>query len=226
MIARARTGAQEGLWIRAVRQSAGRGRLGRAWESATGNLFASTLVRLQNGDPPASTLAFVAGLAAHRTIAEHIPEYPTELKWPNDILVRNRKICGMLLERVEDAVIVGIGINIASAPEIEGRKLTCLQAECVSSGLTADMLVEELAANFAVQCHDWRTLPLSSLLDKWCTNAHKTGTDIQVSQNANDRLSGKFAGLSQDGSLRLLTGDGTMHVIHAGDVELIRDIER
>jgi len=223
---RAEQGAPEGLWIRAERQTARRGRLGRKWEGQTGNLYASTLVRLSPDDPPPATLAFVTGIAVQRVIRAHISGGCVELKWPNDVLVDDKKICGMLLEHVGDAIIVGIGVNITNAPEIPGREVTYMHGQGASPSLNAGILVAELADSFATACHDWRAQPLITLLDNWSANAHKLGTEIIVSQNRNDRISGQFAGLTLDGSLKLRADDGQTHIIHAGDVEIVRDMER
>ena len=73
MLGLAKSGAEEGLWLRAERQTAGRGRQGRAWVSPEGNAYASTLVRLRPTDPPAATLALVAAVALHETIALYLP---------------------------------------------------------------------------------------------------------------------------------------------------------
>src|ERR1700743_1737413 len=95
----ARHGAAEGLWLRAERERAGRGRQGRAWESPPGNLFASTLVSVRPGEPAAPTLALVAAVA----LAEASEAYGVTamLKWPNDLLVDGAKLSGILLERVD-----------------------------------------------------------------------------------------------------------------------------
>ncbi len=85
MKARALNGAEEGLWLRAERQSGGVGRLGRKWESPAGNLYCSTLVACRGGDPAPSTLSFVAALAVHKTVSAFLPHDDIWLKWPNDI---------------------------------------------------------------------------------------------------------------------------------------------
>ena len=91
MLALAEQGETEGLWLRAKRQSGGRGRLGRAWESPVGNLYCSTLIRLQPGDPMAHTLALVAANAVHALVAP-LCAGQARIKWPNDILVDGAKI--------------------------------------------------------------------------------------------------------------------------------------
>src|SRR5438093_256869 len=112
----AREGAPEGLWLRAEQQTGGRGRQGRTWLSPPGNLYASTLVRLTAGDPPAATLSLVAGVALHQVTQAYAPEVPLQLKWPNDLLANGAKLAGILLERHEDAVIAGFGVNLAEYP--------------------------------------------------------------------------------------------------------------
>ncbi len=97
--ARAREGAAEGLWIRAERQTGGRGRQGRDWRSPPGNLYASTLVRLREGDPPAATLALVAAVALHEAAAGIAPQSAIRIKWPNDLMLDGAKLAGSRRER-------------------------------------------------------------------------------------------------------------------------------
>ncbi|RZL52832.1 MAG: biotin--[acetyl-CoA-carboxylase] ligase, partial [Sphingomonas sp.] len=121
----ARQGAEEGLWLRAERQTAGKGRLGRQWVSEPGNLYASTLVRLRPADPAPATLALVAAVALHRAVGVFLPD-AARLKWPNDLLLGDAKLSGILLERSEDAVVVGIGVNLAHHPDLPDRATTSL----------------------------------------------------------------------------------------------------
>src|SRR3546814_17137925 len=95
----ARQGAPEGQWVRADRQTGGRGRRGRTWVSEPGNLYASTLIRLRGGDPPAQQLGFVAALALHRALSAWAPAARLSLKWPNDLLMDGAKLSGILRER-------------------------------------------------------------------------------------------------------------------------------
>ena len=84
LAALARAGAEEGLWLRAERQTGGKGRQGRHWESPAGNLHASTIVRLRPEDPPAPTLALVAAVALHESVSKHAEG--VQIKWPNDLV--------------------------------------------------------------------------------------------------------------------------------------------
>ena len=99
MLHLAREGAAEGLWLRAERQLAGRGRQGRGWDSPVGNFYGSTLVRLRRGDPAPATLGFVAAVALAELVDGLLPGGGPMLKWPNDLLIDGAKLSGALLER-------------------------------------------------------------------------------------------------------------------------------
>ena len=106
---------EEGKWLVADRQTAGRGRRGRPWIDAPGNFMGSTLVCLRHDDPLAPTLSLVAALAVYDAIAVHLaPTSKLICKWPNDVLLDGAKFCGILLEREGDNVVIGIGVNWAT----------------------------------------------------------------------------------------------------------------
>ena len=225
MVERARQGAPEGLWLRAERQTGGRGRLGRRWESPVGNLYASTLVRPCAGDPPPQTLAFVAGLAVVDSADAWLPKDEgrerVRLKWPNDVLLDGAKLSGMLLESTGDAVVVGIGVNIAVAPEVAGRDTAALIAAGALPGFDAAVFVETLAERFATQLAIWRGQGLAAVLERWSARAHGIGERLVV-RPGGEPVEGSFAGLDPHGGLLLRRDDGTLLTVHAGDVELMR----
>ena len=220
MKARALSGAGEGLWLRAEKQTGGVGRLGRKWESPEGNLYCSTLVTCRHTDPAPSSLSFVAALAVYKTISAHLPHNDVILKWPNDILVSGNKICGILLERSGDAVVVGIGVNIAVAPQVEGRTVTSLYQEGADRKVDAAMFLETLAPIFANMLTDWRQSGLGAILTAWQDCAHPLGTRLITTDEKGGRIEGEYAGLSDDGALRLRKANGTLIAIHAGDVHV------
>lgn len=195
--------------------------MGRNWVSSPGNLYASTIIRLSAHDPSPATLAFVAGLAAHETIRQIAPEIAIQLKWPNDVLTSTgAKLCGILLERADDAIVAGFGINLAHHPENVGRATADLR------GLGANppepqVVCEMLAAFLAEGLRKWRQEPLASLLRAWEAAAHPHGTALQVSLPDGEHLEGLFAGLAVDGALRLRLADGEIRAIHAADIFLI-----
>lgn len=218
MLARAAQGAAEGEWLRADRQTAGRGRQGRGWESPPGNLFASTLVRLRPSDPQAATLALVAAVALDEAVAVFLPSAGT-LKWPNDLLIGGAKLSGILLERSGDTVVIGFGVNLAHHPENLDRPATSLAVH--GAAPEPQIFLETLADTFARWLSRWRSEGLAPIRDRWLARAHPLGTALTARLADGSSVDGLFDGLDPDGALILRLADGTPRVIHAGDVFLI-----
>lgn len=220
MLGLARGGAGEGLWLRAGAQTDGRGRQGRAWSSPLGNLYTSTLIRMAAGDPPAPTLALVAAVALRE--AADVFGASAEIKWPNDLLVAGAKLSGILLERADDAVVIGFGVNLAHHPEGLGRATTSVLA---LTGAAPDpgTFLEVLAESFARWLGRWRNGGVAAIRAAWLEAAHAPGTPLSVTLPDGEALEGLFDGLDEAGALRLRLAGGAVRVIHAGDVFLIRD---
>ena len=208
--------AVEGDWLIARRQSSGRGRQGRAWLSSDGNFFGSTLIQLRDGDPQAPTLALVAGLALADAVEAAAPGEPISLKWPNDLMLGRGKLAGILLERAGDRVIAGFGVNLAVAPEVEGRETASLSHRAISVQAFAPLL----AAAFARLLGAWRLSEPAALARSWEERAHPRGTPISVHQGPGDTIAGTFEGIESDGALRLGLADGGVAIVRAGDVGL------
>jgi BirA family biotin operon repressor/biotin-[acetyl-CoA-carboxylase] ligase len=209
----------EGDWLVADRQTAGRGRLGRVWSDGFGNFMGSTVVRLAPGDPSPASLALLTGLAVHDALAGFVAEgKELRLKWPNDLLVDDAKVAGILLEMKAGTVIVGIGVNLASAPEVPDRKVAALSD--FAPPPSRDLFAGALAESFDRELQRWRSVGLAPLLRRWQSAAHPKGTPLTVLPPGEDALHGTFAGLADDGNLRLALSDGTIRTIHAGDVLL------
>lgn len=218
MLGLAAAGESEGLWLRAVTQTAGRGRQGRDWVSPVGNLYASTIVRLRPTDPAAATLALVAAVALAEVTAAWTGREPLSLKWPNDLLLDGAKMSGILLERTGDAVVVGIGVNLAHRPEVPGRVTTSL---ALYGAPDPALFLEELATAFEHWLSRWRGEGLAPLREKWLEWAHPKGTALVANLPDGSAIEGLFDGLDADGALILRLADGSTRVIHAGDVFLI-----
>jgi BirA family biotin operon repressor/biotin-[acetyl-CoA-carboxylase] ligase len=218
----ARAGESEGFWLRADRQLHGRGRQGRDWYAPVGNLSASTLVRLRADDPPAPSLAFVASVALFAAMAAFLDKSARSslfIKWPNDLLIDGAKISGILLEREEESVVIGIGVNLLNAPDESDRPAASLAAYGVSA--TPDIFLQELAKQFAKWLEIWRGKGLDAILETWLSKAHPIGAALEVHDPSGKRIGGTFGGLDEGGALRLRLADGSTHVMHAGDVFLI-----
>jgi BirA family transcriptional regulator, biotin operon repressor / biotin---[acetyl-CoA-carboxylase] ligase len=213
----ARGDARQGDWLVAERQTAGRGRQGREWASPPGNLYASGLVELRPNDPPPPTLALVAGLA----VAEVLGMSRVLLKWPNDVLAASAKLAGILLERQNDAVVIGVGVNLAHHPDLPDRPTISLAALGVGVTMSAGTAISVLAPTFARWLGIWRTDGLMAIRAAWLHRAHPIGTPLSAALPDGTRLDGVFDGLTDDCALRLKLPDATTRVIHAGDVFLI-----
>lgn len=210
----------EGHWLIADRQNAGRGRLGRVWNDGLGNFMGSTVVRIASHQPPAPSLALVAGLAVQACVADLVPP-PRQalLKWPNDVLVGQGKIAGILLEAVAGFVIVGVGVNLASAPQLPDRVTMALSD--FGPAPDRDAFAMALSEKFAAELAHWRQFGLAALVKRWQSAAHAMGTPLLVRDAAGQVVQGQFSGLNEDGALRLSLADGTVQIIHAGDVEFV-----
>lgn len=216
MLALARTGASEGLWLRADRQTGGKGRQGRAWDSPEGNLYASTLIRVRAGDPSPATLALAAAVALEEAVSVFTPG--VQLKWPNDLLIGGAKLSGILLERADDAIVIGFGVNLAHHPESLERPATSLAAH--GNAPDPELFAETLAESFARWVASWRE-GLGPVRERWLAKAHPVGTALTARLADGSSIDGLFHGLDSDGALILRLADGATRVIHAGDVFLL-----
>ncbi len=195
--------------------------MGRQWESADGNLFASTIIRIGAGDPPASSLGFVVSISVFETVRQIAPDVPIMLKWPNDVLTADgAKICGMLLERNGDAIVAGIGLNLRAHPKGLDRAVTDLASRGANPP-PAQIVVEMLGASLRDSVQRWRVGGLLPVLKNWQKFAHPIGSALHVNLPNGDQVQGLYNGLTDDGALLLRLADGEIHAIHAADVFLI-----
>lgn len=219
LAARLRAGefVPEGHWLVADRQTAGRGRKGREWFDGSGNYMGSTVVHVRRGDPDPTTLALLCGLAVGDAIERHLPAGSAlQLKWPNDVMIGRAKLAGVLLERQDDAVLVGIGVNLASAPKIVGRETIALAD--LGAVADRDAFAADLARLFDIELERWRGFGVAPFVRRWLAAAHPLGTALSVGEPGEAPLDGQFAGLTDDGALQLRLADGRTVVIHAGEV--------
>jgi BirA family biotin operon repressor/biotin-[acetyl-CoA-carboxylase] ligase len=217
----AEQGAPDGTVVWAREQSAGRGRLGRGWTSPPGNLYASLILRPRVAPRAAPELSFVAAVAVADTLAGLAPKAPVQLKWPNDVLLGDRKITGILLETTSGPegslafVVLGIGINVARHPDDARYGATDLAAEGVAIGVEA--VLGALAGHLSGWIGRWLADGFAPVRAAWLARAPSRGAVLDV-RLGNTLISGTFCDLDGDGAMILEIPGGERRRITAGDV--------
>ena len=221
----ASAGAAEGLTIVADEQTAGRGRLQRAWSSPKGaGLYFSTLLRPTIPQDRWPLITFMAAVAVGDALHE-AGGVTTDIKWPNDLLSGERKICGILAEAVDTpggrAVVLGIGINLTS--EAFPSELAAVATSVAeASGRTPER--ETLLAALVGAVGRWYSLlhepdGAEKIVAAWTSrSSYASGKAVQVA-NGDEVWQGITRGVERDGALRLETTDG-VKLVRAGDVSL------
>jgi BirA family biotin operon repressor/biotin-[acetyl-CoA-carboxylase] ligase len=229
-LAEARLGAPEGLTVVAREQTAGRGRHGRAWNSAAGSgLYASIVLRPRTDPAKTPLLTLMTAVAVSDLLRTHFGLAP-DIKWVNDVLVGGKKICGILAEVAESdlgrAVIVGIGINLRNdgiPPELAGRA-TSIESE-TGVAPTADQTLDALLGFFGYFYDRFNDDP-ARIIEEWAARStYHSGKRVRV-RTGGDMVTGTTSGLEDNGALRVRTDEGTLRAIQAGEVELLRPDEK
>jgi len=207
--------------VRAVRQTAGRGRHDRHWIAPDDRgLAISVALKDVPGRVPTTAFNQAPALAVRDALTPY--GLTCMVKWPNDVFVLDYKICGILAESSRDGIVVGIGLNV---------NLTDADFACVVLNQPATSMSLELGGVFDVAkvCTDVVTQlqvqfdrlgdhGMQPMLDDWASCDWLTGFRVRVTAESGE-LEGRYTGLSADGRLTLVTDDGTSHQVLAGDVE-------
>lgn len=216
IVRRAKAGDAAGLAILALRQTAGRGSRGRAWRAPEGNLNLSLLLRPSCPAVEAGLFSLMAGVAVAEAL-EQLGARGLMLKWPNDILCQSAKLAGILIDAAPDGeglewLAIGIGVNLAAAPEVPGRLTTSLRAQSleVTPPIAAAAILSRLSK--------WVEAPGDEIVTAWLARGHAVGTTLKVCY-ANRDLTGQFIGLSATGSL-LLQCENRVETLNTGEVLL------
>jgi BirA family biotin operon repressor/biotin-[acetyl-CoA-carboxylase] ligase len=224
---RAHAGEPAGLWVTADEQVRGRGRSGRVWTSVPGNLYASLLLRLTCPPVVAQQLALVAGVAVAEAVAEvsvqrsdTVP--PPRLKWPNDVMIGEAKVGGILVESATGVegltAVVGIGLNVVGVPDGLARAATSLAAAGIATDRRA--VLEALAAAMDSALTMWdEGRGFAGITAAWQARAGAIGERLVVNAGAGP-VSGYYAGLGHDGALLLSDEQGVVRRFTYGDVTI------
>ena len=210
-------GEKEGIVVIAKTQTAGRGRMGRAWISCPGNLFASYII---NGKTVRENpeLSFLVGVSVIESIEHLVPRIKCLCKWPNDIMLNDRKICGILIEAAaNDCVVAGIGVNLASHPETASYPTASIFENTgilISPSDMCECLSEYLFKNLAI----WRNDGFKKIRNKWLSRAYRLKETISVKQ-FDKTLTGIFKTISESGELIMENTENHKEIkINVGDV--------
>lgn len=222
----AKEGALEGTCIIAEVQTAGRGRLGRSWiAKPSSSILTSIIIRPQIPPSHAPILTLAAGIAVHRAI-ERVTSLVPHIKWPNDILVNDKKVAGILTEMnaeldIVHFVVIGIGINVnydlRDMPDELTKIATSLNIQTgrfISRNYLITALYEEMEGAYR---RFIRQGP-SAIVEEWQERAHIKGRKVTATIMNGVKIMGCAQGVDDDGALLVKTGSGSIHRITAGEV--------
>lgn len=206
-------------------QTSGRGRLGRKWQQGVGNLYLSLILRPEIDIKNAPQLVFVAINALHDSIKQIFSSQNLDCdikiskKWPNDLLINDKKVAGILLENVivnskVDTIVVGLGVNVTTSPENVMFEAANLQ----EFGLEVDkrQVLQKFLANFAVNYQSWQNYGFKVVRNKFINDAWRLDEEISI-DNDKINISGIFTDISEDGAIIVNTSQGVKQVAF-GDV--------
>ncbi|MDP3736896.1 MAG: biotin--[acetyl-CoA-carboxylase] ligase [Hyphomonadaceae bacterium] len=222
---RAQSGDTGPCWLTAERQTAGRGRLGRQWDSPTGNLFATALLPYPRPPAEAALACFSAGLAViDAAKAAGVDTAHLRLKWPNDVLAGPAKLAGILIETGTQHgqlwMAAGFGVNVASAPDVPGRPTACLANLSGGVGLSASRLLDALDIAFRARLARLTNDGFAATREDWLAKAAHLGGRVEL-QPASGRVEGVMKGLGDDGALIIELDDGTVTHVRAGEISIL-----
>lgn len=219
----AEAGAEHGTVVWARSQRKGRGRRGNDWRSPPGNLYVSLLLRPERPPAEACQLSFVAALALSDAIGAVVPAgCDVTCKWPNDVLIDHRKVAGLLLEssttgtKALDWLVIGMGVNIASAPQDLERPATSLHEQGCAE-LSPGSLLEGFCRHFLARYDDWLAHGFAAQRQDWLARAE--GRDGPVTVNLEgESFAGRFVDMDETGALIVETQNSGRRAVTAGEV--------
>jgi BirA family biotin operon repressor/biotin-[acetyl-CoA-carboxylase] ligase len=222
----AEKGVEEGTVVIAETQTRGRGRLGRRWISPRGGIWFSVILRPAVGPKDAPKIVFMAAVAIAKTIRK-VLRLTAKTKWPNDVLVRNKKVCGLLAETSTsdeniNFVVLGIGINAnvdtnAFPRELTGS-LTSLKKEAKRE-IPREEFLRALLKEMEHYYNDFTQGRFARILDEWKSLTDMIGRDVEV-VSFDERFEGKAIDVDQDGALIVKLEDESVKRVLCADASI------
>jgi BirA family biotin operon repressor/biotin-[acetyl-CoA-carboxylase] ligase len=222
LVERGAEGAPSGTCLAAEWQSAGRGRRGRSWVSSLGgSLTFSMLWRFERGAGGLAGLSLAAGVAVSRALAE-CGVRGVQVKWPNDVVVRFRKLAGILVETSGElqgptVAVIGVGVNYR-LPErvLDGIDQPVIDvAQCTSELPSRSRLLGRLAANLAAAFEDFDARGFEGVRAEWRALHAYRDRLVRVSPAGQPPFEGQVADVGPDGALVVATASGPVHLASA-----------
>jgi len=211
-------GAPEGTLIWAARQEKGRGRLGRTWVSPEGGVYLSLILRPKRPTTEISQLSLVAGLSVAQAV-QAVTSLMPSIRWPNDLLVNDRKLCGILVEAEQGSVLIGIGINVSTPIAALPPEATSILA----AGLPCDayLLTGEICRRLQKWYAAWTSkgfAPVRVALRPWIGGF---GGPVRITAGATE-MEGIATDLDDSGRLLVRLDSGIVRSFGMGEVTLLR----
>ncbi|MGI8681762.1 MAG: biotin--[acetyl-CoA-carboxylase] ligase, partial [Mycobacteriales bacterium] len=222
--AAARSGAAEGLVIVAEHQSAGRGRLDRSWQSPPrAGLTMSVLLRPAVPRERWGLLTLVVAVAAARAVRERTG-VAVEVKWPNDLVVSDRKLAGVLAEVVGDAVVVGLGLNVSTRPAELPPGATSLAVE-TGEAVNRQPVLLALLREVGVAYDKWESTggPAEPMLRSYRQLSATLGRTVRATLTGGETLTGRAVAVDGTGRLVVTPEGGPSRTLSTGDVVHLRE---
>lgn len=227
-------GVLSGTAFQALIQTKGRGRHGRYWSSPKGNLYLSVVFLPSRPMMEWPGISLVVCVALAKAFEQMIDPARVSLKWPNDVLVDEKKIAGILIEAHDNGVIIGVGVNLMSAPKLTdgGWPAICLaeiakadedkinSAKMIALDAFRDILIKQMEDALS----HWQDNGFQRSSQEWMARAAFLGKNIRVQDDQDDNLQGVFRGINPDGTMRLELKGGDMLSLAAGDVMRARPV--
>jgi len=204
-------------WIVADEQNSGRGRLGRTWVSAPGNLYSSLLLPTRAPAASIPQVAFVTALAVHDTVSGFCGIGKALLKWPNDCLLAGGKVAGILCETANGGqLVIGCGINVAHSPR--GLAYATAHIGQQAPGIDVGAVFAAYSSALLNRLAEWcEGEGFPEIMAAWQERAFGLNRPVRVVAGSRT-IEGTFSGLGGDGALLVGLADGSRETIYAGDV--------
>ena len=212
-------------FVIAKKQTNGRGRIDRSWSDPSGNFSGSILIKIDEDLQNLALRSFVAALSVIDAIDQKIgKEHELVIKWPNDLLLNGKKICGILLETrnfgTVSALVIGIGVNLLSSPNLDKNQNIIIKPGSIlgETGVKLDPIdfSELIADQYALRENQFRTMGFSKIREVWMDRAAKLGKKI-TARTPNFEYQGIFDSVDEKGQL-IIINNGEKKKIAAAEI--------